>query len=276
MKLVPVTVPAITINLGDKALIEAPAKAALELAQGMEIDCLDMANQAQEEIALWAKQQAQVETWRKEITVPIDAAKKHVMDFVRTANDTFTEAGDILKGKIAAWQRAERDRVAREQREREEAARRERDRLEAEAREADRKAKEAAAESARKEREAQETNDAAAAAQLRAEAEAKAREAEEHRGEAANSAAIAQVIVAAPAREAPKVAGMRFSETVEVKVVDMVALVQWIGANPAFIHLLDANLSNLKALQKAMKDKFNVPGVQVTKDLGAGRSSKAA
>lgn len=272
----PVTVPEIVIDLGSQALLVKPAADALELAQAMTIDCQEMADQASSELTAWAKQADAIAEWRMGITRPINAAVKNVIDFARPAMDNYEAAAATLRNKVAAWQRAERDRLAREQAQREAEARAQRERMEAEAREQKRQADEAAALAAAKAREAQETQDASERARLQAESERAAQQAAEHLDDAANSAAIAQVIVAQPTAEAPKVAGMRFGDKAELEVDNKLALLAWIVANPQYVHLADANLPNLRALQKAQGDQFAVPGVKVTKTIAAGRTAKAA
>lgn len=271
-----VQLPKIVIDLGDKAAIEKPAQEALDLAESMTIDSQEMAQQALAEINAWKAQATAIETWRFGITRPIDAAKETVMDFVRAAVGNFAKAEITIKNKVAAWQKAEREREAREEAEAKEKERQERLRLEAEAREQDRLAHVAQEEAAAKQRAAQEAQNAEAREKLQAEADAAARQAEEHREEAAIAIATSQVIRHAPVQQAAKVSGMRFTDKVELVVHDKLAFLKWVVANPAFIHLVEPDLAALKALQKSMKDQFNVDGVGMTKDLGAASTGKAA
>lgn len=77
--------------------------------------------------------QNDVETKRKKITVPLDQAKKEVMDLFRPLVDSLTDAEKKLKRRMVTW-KDEQDRIAREaQRKAEERARKERERLEREA-----------------------------------------------------------------------------------------------------------------------------------------------
>jgi colicin import membrane protein len=268
--------PTILIDLGSRAAIEKPAADALELAAAMVIDSPEMASQAAEEIAAWAKQDAEIEAWRCEFTVPLDNAKKSVMDFVRKARTDLAGAQSTLRGKVAGYVRAEQERVARERREAEDHARREREKAEADAREKERLAREERQRAEALAAEAANQEDPEKKKQLEAEASAAAQASEHHLDEAATSAAIATVITPAAVQEVAKIGGLRSGQKVELEVTDMLPFLTWIVANPAFVHLVTPDTAALKALEKSMKDKFNIPGVKVTRDVSVARGARAA
>ena len=155
---------------------------------------------------------------RKEITRPIDAAKKRVMEVFAPDADILGDSNRVLRVAAGAYKDAQ-DRKEREERERAEAAARaERQRLEREA-EARRKA---ADEDARKKRE--EADRLAAegkhreAARIAAAADAVVEKAD---AAAVNLERRADSVVAAPvAAQAPKVAGVSNREVWDFEVLD--------------------------------------------------------
>lgn len=271
-----VVVPPIVIDLGDREALEKPARLARELAESMVIDSEAMALEAAKEMADCAGKAKLIEDWRLGITRPIDSAKAHVIDFARKAVGDFTAAHEALRAKVGAWHWAERERIERERQERERFMREQREKAEAEAREQARLAREAEERAAAAARAAQEAQNQEARAQLEREAAAAALEAEQHRDEAATQAAISQVIVAAPVAPPAKVSGLRFGERADIEVTDLVALVRYCADHPEYVHLLIADKAAIKALYKAQKDRFAIPGVQVTKEIAAGRTGKTA
>lgn len=270
----PIAPPAITVNLGDQAALVAPSTAALEEARDIVVDSDAMMQHAQSLIAASKSAAAAIEEWRKTVTVPLDDAKKAVMSFVKPATDNFAEAERIVKSKATKFHEEQEARRREEQRRAEEAARIERERLEAEAREKARKAQEeqrAAEDAARK---AAAEQDAEKRRQMELEAQARAAESARLLESAEADRAVSQVVVAAPVQESRKTAGMSFRTKIEVECEDKAAIIAFVAANPAFLNLLDVNLSAVKKLAESLGDAFKVPGVKVTKTLAA--ASRAA
>jgi|ERR1700687_6040252 len=262
------------INLGDKTALEKTSTDALELANTMVIDSLEMAELMQSECAVWGRHGDDTEACRIRYTKPFQEATKTIMDWFRPVRDNFITAREIGKRKVAEWQTAERARVEREEAVRREEARKERERLEAESREAARLAQE-------KEREAKLALEAAARAEgeekkkLEEEAAAASHAAEAQRETAATSMAISQVITPAPVVPAAKVTGMRFGTRVEFEVVNKAAALAWFAANPIFADVVEFPEAKLRAMEKSLGDQFQVPGIKVTRPLAAS-SNKAA
>lgn len=264
------------IDLGDKTALLKRSTDALDIAQSMVIDSPEMAEQMQAECASWGADHDAVEERRKFYTRPFDEAKKTLMGWFRPVTDNFAQARDIGRQKMAQWQREENARVERERREATERARKEQERLQAEARAKE----EAAREEARRAEEARQAAARAAndADRRRLEEEARSREqaAAQQMEAAATDAAIAQVITPPPVVEAARIRGASFRDTVAIEVVDKSAALAWFAANPMFAECVEFNESKLKAMHKALGDKFNVAGVKVTKDITTSSRKAAA
>lgn len=82
------------------------------------------------------------------------------------------------------------------------------------------------------------------------------------------------VAVAAPVEKAtPKVAGIAYRTTYSAQVVDILALVRHVAANPQLLPLLSANMPALNGQARSLKAALQLPGVKVieTRDVAAGR-----
>jgi hypothetical protein len=79
--------------------------------------------------------------------------------------------------------------------------------------------------------------------------------------------------VASVARTTPAVAGIVHRTTWSARVVDLMALVKFVAANPSYIGLLQANQTALNAQARSLKAAMRLPGVQAvpTQDVAAGR-----
>ena len=269
-----VSPPAIEINLGDQRAIVAPSVEVLEEAQDLVVDSDAMMNHAQALIAQGKAAAKAIEEWRKQVTVPLDDAKKAVMEFVRPAVENYAEAERLVKAKATTFHEEREAKRREEQRRAEAAARAERERLEAEAREKARKAQEEQRLADEAARRAAESKNAEEKARLEAEAAVAQKASDELLAAARADMAVSQVVVAAPAPEVRSTKGLSFRERIDVELVDKAAVVAFVAANPTFINLLDVNLSATKKLAESLGDAFRVPGIKVTKILSA--ASKAA
>ena len=75
------------------------------------------------------------------------------------------------------------------------------------------------------------------------------------------------IVVAPPEPVAPPVAipkGMVARETWSARVVSLLALVQFVAANPSYINLLEPNQSALNDMARGMKGAMSIPGVTAT------------
>lgn len=86
-------------------------------------------------------------------------------------------------------------------------------------------------------------------------------------------APLAPVVVLPPAT--PKVSGISSAVTYKAKVVDLLALVRHVAANPALIHLVKESQPDLNGMARRQKEAFSLPGVEVVAErsirAGAGR-----
>lgn len=223
----PEVIPAsVAIAAPSPETLRRGASAALELVREFQItDAATFEIAADELKAIKAKATA-LDEQRKAITSPLDAAKKAVMDLFRAPLETLAEAERLLKSSMLGYQQAEA----------------------AKAREAQ-LAAERAAEETRK----------------RIEAEAAALAAEGRTGEAVVKQQVAQMVVAAPiaAPAPPAVKGISTATTIDFEVVDLLALVQHVAANPEKLNLIAIDSVKLRAYVKGLGLQCNLPGVKV-------------
>lgn len=196
--------------------------------------------------------QKKLDELRKNMTRPLDAAKKAIMDFFRGPEDKLARAEAGIKRAMVTYQ-DEQERIRREeQRKLEEAARRERERLEAQAREAERKAQEKAAAERRAAEEAAAAGRAEEAAKLAARAAAtEAKAAEKVEAIETRAAAVVAPIIQ---REPPKVAGVATREVWKFAI-----------ENPALVprEYCVVDEAKIRKVVGALKGDTNIPGVRV-------------
>lgn len=240
----------VTIERPNPAALLADADSRYELAEQIVIDGDATLVLVTEELRDLKARIAQLEERRKAITRPLDQAKAATMELFRPAIDRLTEGRRKFEAAILTYQ-TEQDRKRREEQARlEAAARAERERAEAAARaQAEEAARLAAA--------AAQAADAAEAAKL---AE-RAQQAQENA--AAAEVAAASVVAPAASVEAPKVAGLGTRGTLEVELVDKLAFVRHVAANPSLIHLVMEDSVKLRAYARALGDGAQIPGVRV-------------
>jgi len=232
---------------------------------------------------------------RKELTDPLDEARRKIMDFFRAPLAHLEEAEAAIKRSLGKYD--DEQRKIREQAEREaaEAARREQARLAEEAAKAElaaRAKREAEEAKAREKREAEEAKARVLEEQGRLEAAEQRRmaaeEEERRRLEAAQEAEAARLREAEAKRLAaatmpsapvvhvdrPKVTGLSSRENWSAEVTDKMALVKAIAAGEAPLDLVQINTSVLNRLAKALKSALNYPGVRAVCDRSyASRSA---
>jgi hypothetical protein len=183
---------------------------------------------------------------------PIKQSIAEIKALFAPPREMLGQAERVLKNKIAAWQDAERKRIAEEQRRADEIARKERARLEAQAARAreveQRKLIEAisaqsAAEQARTEAARQRAADKADALELQA-----------------------HMIVAPPVEAPPKIEGVSTRKTWRAVVIDQGALVQAVASGDAPARLITVNQVELNKLARALQGDLKVPGVRAVCD----------
>ena len=201
-----------------------------------------------------------LEEGRKKITVPLDVAKKAVMDLFRTPSDDLKEAEELYKKELLSYDKEQRriaeeaqrkaDEIARKEEERqrkikEEQERKWREKEEVKRKEAERLAAEGREEESRKAKE--EADKAAAKAEERAE------QAE-------------QVYVPTPVIETPKkVVGQSVSVTWKAEVTDLFALCNAIARGDLPETVVSPVMPELNALARTWKGKKAFDGVKFIK-----------
>jgi ATP-dependent Clp protease ATP-binding subunit ClpA len=169
--------------------------------------------------------QKKLDTLRKSITRPIDAAKAAVMDLFRAPESKLNQAETSIKRAMVAFQQEQQRLRAEEQRKADEAARKEREKLEAQA--------------------------------AKATASGKVEKAEQLEQRAAT--VVAPVIQ----REAPKVAGINTREVWKAECTDLKALVKAIAEGRAPLSLVIANDKVIGAQARSLKGDFVCDGIRV-------------
>lgn len=214
----------INIDVPSKDALIATASGHLTMAESIIIDSPTMYGEAAEEVKSIKRKIAELDTRRKEITGPLDVAKKSVMDLFRAPTEMLEKASKIL-GKAMEHYDAEQDRLRRERQAL----------LDAEAR----KERERLAEEAAKLAEAGRTEEAAVKLETAA-------------------------VISAPAAdtEAVKAAGISFTERWQAEVVDIVALCRYVADNPDQRALVTANQVALNGMARALKGSMKIPGVK--------------
>jgi hypothetical protein len=246
----------------DQALFKSSINA-LHMAKAYTIDSADVRDMAATELTKIMALKKRVDSQRKAITVPIDAAKKAVMDLFRTPTEYLDQAEAILKGAIQVFDRAEQQRRIAEQARLEEAARKERARMqqEAAAREAAARAEAAAIQA--KADEAAAAGRAEDAARLAAEAESRV---EQGAAEVMTLQHTSQ-LVTAPMSAAPRVtAGVSTRKVWKAEVSDKLAFVRYIAEHPEFIDLVEPNMPAVNKIALALKANCPIKGVRVFED----------
>ncbi|HEY2605095.1 MAG TPA: hypothetical protein VGJ10_03625 [Paraburkholderia sp.] len=246
----------------DQALFKSAINA-LSTAKAYQIDSADMRDLAARELTKIKTLQKDVDTKRKNITQPIDAAKKAVMDLFRAPLEYLDQAEVILKGSIQTFDRAEEQKRIAEQARLEEAARAERARLAQEAAAREAAAREEADKIQRAADEAAAAGKAEDAARLASEAQSRVEQG------AAEVATLQQTatLVTAPMTAAPRVtAGVSTRKVWKAEISDKIALIRYVAEHPEYVDLLEANMPAVNKIALALKANCPLAGVRVFED----------
>lgn len=246
----------------------------LAQAQGYVIDSPELFDAAADDLKQVKAQLKTLEEKRKAMTVPLDNAKKAIMDFFRAPTNYLEQAEQLIKGSMLTYQQAEEAKRRAEQARLDELARLERERIRKEA-------EEAAAEAARIEAiaaaERKKIEDAAAAAEAAGNAAEAERlqeaaaisktesiiAAEQAAADAASARAVASIVMAPTVAPAvPKTKGIATVEKWKARVTDKAALISFVAVNPQYGELLTVNESALHAQARSLKGNLQIPGVQ--------------
>ncbi|MDE1007693.1 MAG: hypothetical protein OSB38_18675 [Paraburkholderia fungorum] len=246
----------------DQALFKSAINA-LNMAKAYEIDSADMRDLAARELTKIKTLQKDVDTKRKGITQPIDAAKKAVMALFAAPTDYLEQAEVLLKNAIQKFDRAEEQKRLAAQAALEEAARQERARLAQEAAAREAAAQAEAAEIQRKADEAAAAGRAEEAARLASEASSRVEQG------AAEVTMLQQTatLVTAPMTAAPrKTAGVSTRMVWKAEISDKLALIRYVAEHPEYVDLLDANMPAVNKIALALKANCPLAGVRVFED----------
>lgn len=259
------TTPLVNLQLNkpEDAIFKS-AERALANAKAYEIDCAEVRDLAAQDLTKVKGLQKSLDTSRKAITQPIDAAKKAVMDLFRAPVAYLDQAEAVLKEAIAKYDRAEQQRRIAEQARLEEAARQERARLE----------QEAAARAAAADAEARALREKATEMMAAGKVEDAARLAEEANGRAEQGAAEVETLqqtatlITAPIAVPTtiKTQGVSSRKVWKAEVSDKLALIRYVAEHPEFVDLLDANMPAVNKIALALKANCPLAGVRVFED----------
>lgn len=250
---------AVTVRLPHSESLMAPAQRALASARAFVIDSPALFEEAGIDLQAIERRRRDLDTLRKQLVEPFNAAVKSANALFREPIETYEEASAALRRAMLGYQQAEQRRAEEARRAAEAAAAAERQRL----------AEEAAAAQARADAEAAELREKAAAAAAagkigqaaRLETRAASRE---QSGAAAAAAATMQAHAAvAPVAAAPKAAGIATTKRWTAEVVDKVALIQFVAANPHMAAFLDINDQALRQFATATRGAAELPGVRI-------------
>lgn len=222
------------------------------------IDSPEMHQLAISEISALQAKSKELEAARMSITRPLDEAKANAIAVFRPAIDYLDNEAKLYKVKVLSYVQ-EQERIAKEeQAKRDEAARIAREAAERESARIAAEAKEKADKLAAEAAEAAKAGDAGKAAALEVQA-AQVAEEGNHQALVAQAQAPAMAeVVQMPA----KVAGTATRKPWKGRVTDKLKFVQYIAANPQYLHLVEVSNTEVNALAKALKENCNVDGME--------------
>lgn len=260
------------LSLPDAGPIASRARSQLEFLAKFEITGPQEYTLAAEELMAIKSRRTTLEAQRTAITGPINHALRAINALFRGPDDLLEQAETLVKGKMLAYEEAERARIEAERKVAEEQARRVREEAEAQAR----AAQAAAQQAAKAAEQAAAIGDAGTANALQARAEELVQAAQ-----AAETTATMAVPVVGDVAVAPKVAGVSRSTTLSHEVVSVAKLIAFIAtgngdaplARPELAGLLVQDEVRLRAYVKGLGELCNLPGVRVfqKRSLSASR-----
>lgn len=253
---------AVTVRLPHSESLMAPAQRALASARAFVIDSPALFEEAGLDLQAIERRRRDLDTLRKQLVEPFNAAVKSANALFREPIETYEEASAALRRAMLGYQQAEQRRAEEARRAAEAAAAAERQRL----------AEEAAAAQARADAEAAELREKAAAAAAAgkigqaAKLESRA-DSREQAGASAAAAATMQahavIAAVAPVAAAPKAAGIATTKRWTAEVTDKVALIRFVAQHPEFASYLDVNETALRQFATATRGAAEVPGVRI-------------
>ena len=253
---------AVTVRLPHSESLMAPAQRALASARAFVIDSPALFEEAGLDLQAIERRRRDLDTLRKQLVEPFNAAVKSANALFREPIETYEEASAALRRAMLSYQQAEQRRAEEARRAAEAAAAAERQRLAEEAAAAQAKADAEAAELREKAAAAAAAGKIAQAARLETRADSR-----EQAGASAAAAATMQahavIAAVAPVAAAPKAAGIATTKRWTAEVTDKVALIQHVAANPHLAAFLDINDQALRQFATATRGAAELPGVRI-------------
>lgn len=198
--------------------------------EGTVIETSEQLAEAGDVLKLVKGRQASLAVLRKNITQPMDATKKAVLNLFRPAEERLADMEGSIKRSIMAYQRE---------------------------REAEREAKQAELDRL-----------AGLERQRLATLEAKQRETD-HEERAEATVERREAVVAPVVAQVEKIPDVAIRTTWHAEVEDMLLFVQAVAKNPDLLDLLQPNMTALNAMARAQKEHFQkIPGVKAVSEKG--------
>lgn len=234
----------ITVNLPSKETLDAKAAGVLVTVEAMQIDSHAMMEVAADELRSLKADYKRLEEARQHHVKPMNEEVKYINNWFRDAIAKMEQAEGALKRKMLTFQNEQEQKRREAQARIESAQRAERVRM--------------AAENVAREREAQEQ----AAGQTESDAAATLLAAAQQN---AASETVA-LVMTAPVHIAPKLAGISTKGTYKGKVINFLALVQYVAKHPEFLNLLLPNATAINQIAKAQRDSCRIEGILIFED----------
>ncbi len=251
----------VAINTPDASALNKSAEAFLASARAMTITSQSMYGMAANELQAIKAKTKDLDEQRTGIVKPLNEAVKRINDLFRAPLDFLGQAERVIKNTMITFNDQQEAIRREEERKAQAIAEAERARLASLAAQAAAKAREEEARIRQEAADAAAAGDAAMAAKLESKAESTAAKFEQKAEDLRESAAMVQ---AAPiATIATKTAGISSRGVWKGEVIDKMALIKYVAANPQFANLIEPNDKAINAMAKALKENLNVDGVRV-------------
>lgn len=226
--------------------VASEAQQALVLAEAFIIDSPEMYEAAANELRDIKGKYDRIEAARLNITRPIDASKKAVMDFFRSPLEKLEKAGKLIKASMLTYQQAEQKKADDARREAEAKAQAEQRALEAAQRETE-----------------QQLEGALQSGNVEAYAVAcEAVETIREQRELAEVAPTRMVIGAAPKAKGTSTRDNWQAEVFDFKAFVIEAAKRAEAGDEFLLSMLEANMSALNTAAKSMKQHLSFPGIR--------------
>lgn len=253
---------AVTVTLPRSDALMAPAERALASARQFVIDSPMLFEEAGIDLQAIERRKRDLDTLRKQLVEPFNAAVKSANGLFKGALDVYEEASTTLRRAMLGYQQAEQRKAEEARRAAEAVAAAERQRLSEEAAAAQAKADAEAAELRKRAEEAAAAGKVAQAAKLESRADSR-EQAGAQAAAAATMQAHAVIAAVVPVAAAPKAAGIATTKRWTATVTDKLALIQHVATNPHLAAFLDVNETALRQFATSIRGAAQIPGVLI-------------